>query len=130
MELPVTEKVKLVKLNDEQITLAKKANGERKRITHAVVCGNYGQLFGTEKQCRKYYSAWSRIFPYLFSGGEELDQFEFDAFESTPELVMVLINAHEPFEEAEAAQKIAQISRSEQQRAAKKKGFWAKLFGL
>ena len=28
------------------------------RITHALVCGPYGQMFGTERQCLKYFTAW------------------------------------------------------------------------
>ena len=48
----------LVILTREQITQAKEANGSRKRITHALVCGPYGQMFGTEKQCLKYFTAW------------------------------------------------------------------------
>jgi len=66
----MTKKVRLVKLTAGQIALAKEANGRKKQITHAVVCDNFGQLFGTEKQCRKYYSAWSNIFPHIFCGGE------------------------------------------------------------
>ena len=91
----MSEKVKLVKLNKEQIVLAKNTNGERKKITHAVVCGKYGQLFGTEKQCRKYFSAWSEIFPKLFNGGEEVENFDIKDYQTTQELVMVLINAND-----------------------------------
>ncbi|EGR1559814.1 hypothetical protein D6Y19_24695 [Vibrio parahaemolyticus] len=52
----------LVALSEEQITQAKAANGQRKKITHALLCGSYGQIFGTEKQCLKYYNAWKDIF--------------------------------------------------------------------
>jgi hypothetical protein len=130
MELSMTEKVKLVKLSTEQIALAKKANGEKKKITHAVVCGNYGQLFGTEKQCRKYFSAWSHIFPHLFSGGEEVDHFEFESVETTAELVMMLVNAHDPLKKAESTQKITNMPQPVKQRPTKRKGFWAKLFDM
>ena len=41
----------LVILTPEQIARAKEANGSRKRITHALVCGPYGRMFGTERQC-------------------------------------------------------------------------------
>ena len=47
----------LVTLSQEQIAKAKKANGTRKRITHALVCGPYGQILGTEAQCLKYWEA-------------------------------------------------------------------------
>src|SRR5690554_5379181 len=111
MEKLMTEKVKLVKLNADQVALAKKENGERKKITHAVVCGDYGQMFGTEKQCEKYFSAWSHIFPYLFSGGQKLNNFEFESYKTTPELVMVLIDAHDPLEKAATDRKIASMSK-------------------
>ena len=48
----------LVILTPEQSAQAKEANGSRKRITHALVCGPHGQMFGTEKQCLKYFTAW------------------------------------------------------------------------
>ncbi len=32
----------------------------RKRITHALICGPYGQVFGTEKECLQYFTAWVR----------------------------------------------------------------------
>ena len=48
----------LVILNTEQIARAREANGRRKRITHALVCGPYGQMFGTEKECLKYFTVW------------------------------------------------------------------------
>ena len=46
----------LVTLSDEQVAKAKVANGPRKRITHALICGPHGQMFGTEKQCLKYWT--------------------------------------------------------------------------
>ena len=48
----------LVILTREQIARAREANGRRKRITHALVCGPYGQMFGTEQECRKYFTLW------------------------------------------------------------------------
>ena len=48
----------LVILTPDQIARAREANGSRKRITHALVCGPHGQLFGTEKQCLKYFTVW------------------------------------------------------------------------
>ena len=81
----------LVALNQEQITKAKEVNGKRKQITHAVICGPYGQLFGTEKQCLKYFSAWSKIFPTLFGKAVETDKYEISNFEATFDLVNKLI---------------------------------------
>ena len=48
----------LVVLTQEQIARAREANGSRKRITHALVCGPYGQMFGTKRQCLKYFTLW------------------------------------------------------------------------
>lgn len=125
----MTEKLKLVNLNADQVALAKRENGERKKITHALVCGDYGQMFGTEKQCEKYFSAWSHIFPYLFSGGQKLNNFELESYKTTPELVMVLIDAHASLEKAATDRKIASISKSAHQKGAKK-GFLARLLGI
>ena len=48
----------LVVLTPEQIARAREANGGAKRITHALVCGAGGQMFGTERQCLKYFTLW------------------------------------------------------------------------
>lgn len=48
----------LVILTPEQVARAREANGSRKRITHALVCGPYGQMFGAERQCLKCFTAW------------------------------------------------------------------------
>ena len=85
----------LVKLNDEQLTDAKAENGPRKRITHALLCGSYGQIFGTENQCLKYYEAWRRIFPRLFSKAYRTDAHPVSDYESTFNLVIRLIEAHD-----------------------------------
>lgn len=37
------EKLILVTLNKEQIEKAKEVNGDRKKITHALLCGSSGQ---------------------------------------------------------------------------------------
>lgn len=83
-------KVILAELQPEQIKKAKIANGQRKKITHAVICGEYGQMFGTERQCRKYYVAWSRVFPYVFDGGKEIKGHEPTSYESTFDLVNII----------------------------------------
>ena len=84
----------LVTLTDEQIAKAKAANGKRKRITHALLCGPYGQMFGTEQQCWKYYATWREIFPELFEQAYEVDEVDSDVFEndfdSTDDLVVIL----------------------------------------
>ncbi len=48
----------LVILTPEQIARAREVNGRRKRITHALICGPYVQMFGTEKECLKYFTVW------------------------------------------------------------------------
>ena len=96
----------LVTLAPDQILRAKEANGERKRITHALICGPYGQLFGTEKQCLKYFTAWDpayrievaprkfkSIFPGLFDKAVKTDKFEITEFEITWNLTEKLFEA-------------------------------------
>lgn len=92
--------ITLVQLSTEQIALAKEANGQRKEMTHGLVCGPHGQLFGTEKKCRKYYSAWVKIFPYLFEKGIETKKFNIPDYRETFNLVNLLIELHTPLERA------------------------------
>ena len=104
----MTHDLVLVKLNPSQIAQAKAANGERKRITHALLCGPHGQIFGTEKQCRKYFSAWDpacktevspgkfqATFPNLFRKAIEVERCPINAFESTFNLVNILMEAQD-----------------------------------
>ena len=86
----------LVILTPTQIERAKDANGRRKRITHAVLCGPYGQMFGTEIQCLKYFRAWDPdrsqpIFPNVFDRAIVTSSHEITDFHTTPDLVMRLI---------------------------------------
>ena len=90
----------LVRLTPKQIAQARAANGARRRITHALICGPFGQMFGTELQCRKYFDAWNptnefAIFPDLFGHAVELDGYAIPNFSSTDELVMRLIAAQD-----------------------------------
>lgn len=50
------------------------------------------------------------IFPHPLLGGVGIDPFEVTTFETAPELVMVLIDAHDPLEKAVSVDKIASIS--------------------
>ena len=50
-------------------------------------------MFGTEKQCLKYYLAWREIFPALFSKGVERTDHEITEYRSTFDLVNKLIEA-------------------------------------
>ena len=98
----------MVKLDPNQVTKAKNTNGARKRITHALLCGPYGQMFGTEKQCLKYFTAWDpqnrievspgkfkAIFPTLFDKAVRTDKYHIANYKSTFNLVMKLIEASE-----------------------------------
>lgn len=90
------------------------------------MCGHYGQIFGTEKQCRKYYSAWSEIFPNLFDGGKEVKGHEPASYEYTFDLVNILIAAHDSLEKKSEARQKPSTQRPARLR---KKGFFEKLFG-
>ena len=89
----------LVVLTPEQAARAREANGGRRRITHALVCGPYGQLFGTERQCQKYFTLWDpehRIevapgkfqapFPDLFDKAVRTTAFAIGDYRTTPDL--------------------------------------------
>ena len=117
----------LVRLSADQVDKAKAANGSKRRITHAVICGNYGQLFGTEKQCRKYFSVWAKIFPRIFSRAAETDTLEIADYKSTFNLVIKLIEASDA--RASARRGLAEPSTSRPESPAKK-GFLARLFRL
>lgn len=87
---PTPNDLVLVKLSNEQIALAKQANGHRWKITHALLCGTYGQIFGTEKQCGKYYYAWEHIFRHLFDEVYKTEVHPIECYQSTFNLVMLL----------------------------------------
>ena len=88
----------LVKLGGEQIALAKQANPHRRKITHALLCGTYGQILGTEKQCGKYYHVWKHIFRGLFDKAYETEIHPIECYESTLNLVMLLIEEDDRIE--------------------------------
>ncbi len=98
----------LVTLSAEQIAKAKEVNGARKRITHALICGPHGQIFGTETQCLKYWTAWDpcrkievskgkfrAVFPDLFSRAVKTTDYPIKDFETTFNLVNDLIATQE-----------------------------------
>ena len=100
--------LRLVKLTPDQILRAKEANGKRKRITHALICGPYGQMFGTEKQCLKYFTVWDpayrfevapgrfkSMFPGLFDKAVRTDKFQITDYKDTWGLTEKLIEASE-----------------------------------
>ncbi|MYD97658.1 MAG: hypothetical protein F4X98_09760 [Gammaproteobacteria bacterium] len=96
----------LVILTQEQIARAREANGSRKRITHALVCGPYGQMFGTEQQCLRYFTLWDpdhRIevapgqfrapFAELFDKAVKTTAYAISDYRTTPDLVTRLMVA-------------------------------------
>ena len=85
----------LVTLTPDQVAKAKQANGKRKKITHALVCGPYGQIFGTEKFCLKYFDVWVEIFPLLFSRRVKTGRHRITNFKSTSNMVTKLIEVHD-----------------------------------
>jgi len=80
----------LTKLNNEQITRAKEENGSRKQITHALVVGHYGIIFGTYKQCEKYYIAWRDLFINLFKDSYETSSIELPYYKTDNGIVYKL----------------------------------------
>lgn len=93
--MPKAEKpaMVLVTLTPGQIDRAKEANGRRKQITHALICGDYGQMFGTERQCLKYFTAWRSIFRSLFAKVRRTKNYDIEDYTTTENLVMRLIDA-------------------------------------
>ena len=113
----------LVTLSPDQILRAKEINGKRKRITHALLCGPYGQLFGTEKQCLKYFTVWDPeyrievssgnfkpLFPGLFDKAVKTDKYEITQYESTWNLVEKLIEASDALQ-SDKAKLVGQLDR-------------------
>ena len=83
----------LVKLNEEQRRWARDARPtSKKNITHAVLCGPYGQLFGTEIQCRDKFDLWRIVFKRLFRRAYESDNCVLTDYTSTADLVAILID--------------------------------------
>ena len=135
----------LVTLNSEQIVRAKETNGSRKRITRALICGPYGQLFGTEAQCLKYFEVWDpayrfevapgkfkSMFPNLFDKAVRNDDFKITEFQSTRNLTDKLIKASEAkpriARNALKQGRRAKIRRPSSPNVPKRKGFFARMF--
>lgn len=116
-------------MTEEQITLAKEANGKKKRMTHVLIAGEYGQIYGTEKQCLKYYNAWKDIFKELFDGHVNLKSVEgIEDYKSTFNLVNILIKAHDKL--PSSTQSKLKALEEELKEEAPKKSFLQRLFGL
>ena len=96
----------LVILTREKIARAREANGRRKRITHALVCGPYGQMFGTEQECLKYFTLWDpdhrievapgqfqALFADLFDKAVKTTAYAIGDYRTTPDLATRLMEA-------------------------------------
>ena len=135
----------LVTLSSEQIVRAKEVNGSRKRITHALICGPHGQLFGTEAQCLKYFRVWDpgykfevapgkfkSMFSNLFDKAVKTDDFKIIDFESTWNLTDKLIKVSEakPKRAKDALQQghRAKVHRTSSPKGPQRMGFLARLF--
>jgi len=111
----------LVDLNANQIAAAKETNGKRKQITHALVVGNYGVMFGTEKQCMKYFSVWKDIFNDLFGKCYETCQSNLVTYTCSGDVIMDLIE--------ESDKRKPKVDFIEEAMGCEKKGFCPKLLG-
>ncbi|EKO3379628.1 hypothetical protein ACEQ7L_000772 [Vibrio fluvialis] len=116
----------LAALSEKQISQAKAVNGQRKQIAHALLCGFYGQMFGTEKQCSKYYNAWKDLFQDLFPESKSVQACEVINYESTFDLVNILIAAAD---EKKQVNKCINPTKSQKPQPTEKKGVWARIFG-
>lgn len=123
----------LVELTPDQIEKARAVNGKRKQITHALLCGQYGQIFGTEKQCRKRFSAWKQLYSGLFDGAREVKGQEPPSYESTFDLVNMLIEANDALGKGAANSTSTKVSgksgTTKPDKKKKPKSFLKKLFG-
>ncbi|CAH6784037.1 conserved hypothetical protein [Vibrio chagasii] len=116
----------LVTLNEEQISRAKLVNGQRKKITHVLLCGNYGQIFGTEKQCSKYYNAWKKLFKDLFSESKTVQSCDVLHYESTFNLVNILFAAYD--EQKQVNNKLNTTKNHSYQKV-ENLSFWGRILG-
>jgi len=85
----------LAALSPYQIEQAKAGLGPRKQITHVLMCGKFGKIFGTEKQCRKYFVPWSTHFPELFDSAVVAETCELEDYVEKRDLVLTLIDESE-----------------------------------
>ena len=85
----------VVKLNKNQIGKAKKAHAKHEKITHVLLCGPYGQLFGTEDFCTKRAITWLEVFPYIFKKRKKISRAKLSNYESTWDLVGTLITVQD-----------------------------------
>ena len=85
----------LLALSPKQRKRAHKANpGLGSVPAYVVLCGQYGQLFGSASQCRSLYEWWrNQYLDALFASAFESKSFPVDDYRSTPDLDAVLARA-------------------------------------
>jgi len=86
------EKLILVKLDNDQILKFQAANDTKMKITHALLCGSFGQIFNSEKHCRQRYESWSKMFSGIFSEISESGSHEINDYTKTHNLVIKLFS--------------------------------------
>ena len=123
------ERLILAKLNPEQIEKAKEVNGKSKRITHVLIAGSYGNRFGTEKQCLKYYNAWKDIFKELFSESRKVEEIEnVIDWETTFDLVNILFDKKDSLPNSRKNQ-LKKLMEEDQDVVQEKKSLFKRIFG-
>ena len=101
----MVDNLTLVILTPEQTARAREANAGRTRIAHALVCGPYGQMFGTERG-RKYFTLWDpdhrievapgqyrALFADLFEQAVTTTAYAISDYRTTPDLAKRLTEA-------------------------------------
>jgi len=78
-------------------------------------------MFGTEKQCIKYYSVWKNIFKDIFEKCYETDQYHLTTYTCSGNVVMDLI--------AESDSREPNMDFIEEEVRHEKKGFWSRFLG-
>lgn len=116
----------LVILTAEQISRAKEVNDRRKRITHALICGPYGQVFGTEKECLQYFTAWDPDHRIEVAPGQYRALFA-DLFDEAVETTANPITDHRTT--AALGKRLAEAAGRTPRKAPSVRGLLGRLFG-
>ena len=79
-------------LTNEQIVKAKRYNGKGRRMTHVIICGEYGKVFGTEIQCLRLFSILKNTFRKLFSDVKIIESCQLTTYKETKNIEDVLFS--------------------------------------
>ena len=110
----------LVGLAAKQQRRALEANPNLQQATFAVLCGSYGQIFGTARQCKPMYETWRRLYlDVLFESAFESHQFAISDYRTTVDLDRVLAEAA-PGRPLEVVRKELEAVRKEFERRARR----------